>query len=526
MAVAGGLAWHGLYDPRVHGLPTHGAIDSVGHLMELQAVSGPQPRRYDGMVAFQVTAYWLGELGLDAFRAFRAVTYGVLIGLLGLVAIVHGLLAAELDGPHRPALGPWWLVGLSLALGAYPFIHDLLPLLHGYLLEGYFPQLAGLLPLYATALLYAVSRRRLGRMLVLMLGVGLLRFTYLLTIVDLVATSALLIAWEALLWESDTARRRRVAALAAVGMVLAGYFYAELYRIADNGGAIPAPELELRILGTGVGSLVLLAIPYLLRRVRIGRPAAPVERLAAFVGLYGLVTTVVQLAWMAKVYARDYTQDDVYLLHKYGFAASVLVTVTLVPYVAHLLVSAAGALRAFRHRRLVPEVALAAAAAVLGAVASARSLPPGYAELLERQWRGQRTHLTALGDPEAWVRIRRVLAGDARRFVAFLAPLTTETLFAGYSLRAVDPAEPMPPLDPHTGLPRELDYFAVADLGPGRCVFWLAPELFAHIDAASGRDFERRHVVEQLDRGPKRCEPYPRASHPAGLVELCHRCAP
>lgn len=521
--VSGFAGFAALNEPRTYGFPTLGAIDAVGHLIEVQQLAGPMPHAYFGMTAFQATAYWLEQLGTGPFWAFWGVTYALFAAPVGYVALTQATLAQDLRNTLGSSHWAWLLTCAVLLVGGYPFFACVLPLLHGYQLDGYFPQLHGLVPLFVAALLYGVVRQRLVRLLGLALCVVLLRFTYLLNVVDLLVTVALLVAWEAARDEPDDQRRRRLAGLAVLGLLAAVYPYVRLYGIADNGGGIPAPNMPLRLLATAGLSCLLLAAPWWIERISWHAPSAAVRRLSAFVGTYGVVAVAVQGVWLTAVSARAHTSDDLYLLHKYGFSACLLGLLTAIGVAAYAVVLAVASPR----RPVLWRRALGAVVIVTGVEAGscghALSMPELYTDTFRARAARAPSETVALADLAAWSAIQRVLADPSNRFGAFLAPTTAETHFTGYALRPIDPTAPMPYQD-ETGLPPLLDFPLLQVIEPGQCVFWLAPQPFEVVAASDATGSARRDAVRLLHRGAKQCVRFERRSAGPKPVELCTTC--
>jgi hypothetical protein len=495
------LAFRGLDNAFFDGLPSTGGGDAGNHVMLQQRFLNDQPREYAGFVAFYA-ATWVPEalLHTDVFAAFRAAFY-----MVPIVLILSGVLAVALA--HSDVKGP---SGNSIAIVlAGPFLSvalwvALLPLLHRYQGDGFYPQVFGIVTLCLAWLLWGLVDDPWLRAIFLVASVGLYRWSYGLNLGDFAFGAAMLLLLD---WPKLAKTRLGVLATGLCALLLIGGGVAALTALyphrATPGGIIPA-RTDLLLRGLGLTVLGLLATSR--APAFTWRFGPRFRRFLDFASVFALSSLAIEVVYLAT------GNPFSYYFFKHGFhpAALAILAVTVLALVALSDIITAARRSAWRAAVLIL-VPLLACTLAFGFLASAMET---YRDSFRERVSGSppwKTLLT-LWDQDATARIQQVLAERKKVFGGYLTPLWAEANFTNAAF----------------GHWRGFDIYGASALteDPGYCVFWQATkdDIRSLENAELGGKGALLPVVTALERGDKQCSDYAPRWDPGQRRHLCHRC--
>jgi hypothetical protein len=500
VAIPVGLSIWSLDNGAFAGLPSTGGGDAGNHVMLQQRFLSDQPKEYVGFVAFYATT-WIPEalFHSDVFEAFRAAFYVVPI-----VVVLAGVLAVAVAHSDVPgAAGN----GVALAVAVPVFLTALwgalLPSIHRYQGDGFYPQVFALVTLCLSWLLWGLVDAPVVRAVVLVVNVGLYRFSYGLNLGDFAFAAAILLLLDVRLARTWLAK----AGVFGVILALIGAGVAALVALyplhAEPGGVIPA-RTEFLLRGVGLASFALLATsraPPFARRF-----GSRLRRLMDFAAAFGIASMAIEVLYLAT------NHPPSYYFFKHGFHPAVLAicAVCVVGAVALGDLSAAARRAAWPAvaTSCVPLVACAMAFMLLFAAMGT------YRDSFQERARGRppwQTLLT-LWDVDAVARIGAVLRERSKSFGGYLTPLWAEANFTNAAF----------------GHWRGFAIYGESALteDPGYCVFWQATkeDIRSLENAELGGKGALLPIVSQLERGEKQCSDYAPRWNPAQRRHLCHRC--
>ena len=315
---------------------------------------------------------------------------------------------------------------------------SILPLFHYLQADGFYPQLFGIIVLFIAWCGYTTADSLQGRAAVLVLCVLLSRFTYVLNTGELLVVIGFLAVAES---RGKGHQRSAFLMCAAAAAVAAVEVYKTLLQLAPLEGGLREYDLP-----TAIASTVLISLAVLFYGQRATSTSQLVKRSSLFVGLYGLVTAIAQLAYLA------FGLPARYYLIKHGFYSI-------------LLLAFAGALTLtfmLSDGTLVRSRRLLLAALVLGLGVQAFSLHPYYASYYQRAtWSRVTPELYPLADRQAEKIISDTLSKQDARFGGFItSPYWPLCQFMNASFGYFHYRRQPFYRDP------------AVSLKPGRCVFW------------------------------------------------------
>ena len=244
-----------------------------------------------------------------------------------LVAVVPCAIALAVLHRHRDRPSVWWTgaaVSLVAALAVQYFV--VLPLLNFHLMGGFWPPLFGFVPLMLLWLADALVRPRLLRLLSLLAGVLLYRYTYGLNLADLTGAIGALLIVEAL-----GARRAGwwvrvgLVAVAAAAFWSSRYCYLLSTRLFNDWGWIIEHDVKTAWNGQLAG-LAAFAVSIAFVPVRDAASSTGVVRALRFPLLFG-AANLVFLQLVDRVRPRTFYYFQKYDLHSVVLVASALVVV-------------------------------------------------------------------------------------------------------------------------------------------------------------------------------------------------------
>lgn len=460
-----GLAIWALYVRDFAGFPNLDGWDGGSHVLIKDHFATLAPTLYNGQVSYYAFTWWLQKLfGLDGLRSFAVAFYlTVAVAALVPLAIVWAVVRdqsrsgrtgpiAGLSGFVLGMLGAWWLV--------------LLPLLHYNQAAGYYVHVFGLIPLLGLWAADAMLRQPALRVVALLGGFALLRYTYALNLAD----AALALAG-VLLLEGFRGRWRLVQLPVALGLAAAAMVVIrELRPVFRVWGGMQRFDVD-KLLGTDL-TVVVLTTFVLLASLRDGPRQAwlgsPLVRALRFPLLFALAS-----GFLIVPLRRD-QGVQYYYVTKYPMWACMLLALAVAVVMAHLAILLCE--RGWPRRPTVWLRVLAMAALLATAAPSWAGIFAGYRTTMLERVRPHGPlyrHLHPVADVEALGRIKKILANQDKRFGGYLT-----AFFPVFSFMNAE-------LGRHAGYQ---DFFP-PDTNPGSCVFWVSP----------ARDIHRLGPAHRLD---------------------------
>ena len=497
-AIAGGLALVccvALYSRPFHGLPNWIGSDAGNHAAVRRSFVAVTPTGYSGFVSMYLAwqyAEWL--LRLNAFRSFVVVFYAQLAFLVALPLSVGFTVLARFEARARI-----WAVGAAAtaAMAAAGLLLVALPLEHYYQVEGFWPQIFGLVPLVLLWWLDATLVVWWQRVAAWGVGVVLVRYTYGLNLAELFLAFGLVAVLE-----TPRALRRFTPLAVLAALFGAGYALKTLLEVVNHYGWFWGYVEWRALLGGALGLAALLWAAAGNRAATRGLGLVRALRLPFLVGVGGII--------IAGILRARY--GPIYYVRKYPFVALCLTAVA-----CSVAVGAVAAVLAERrvNRTLRPYDlawgALAtglAVASVLMGFRTFRDYRPGY---VERVLGRPASVLRPLADLDAWREIDETLAREKKKFGGYLVGYGPMANFMNSAMGMGD---------------GQSFYFQgkpAPETGPGYCVFWdgTHPQLWPDWN----RWYRQRWIADRLDRDPAaKCIEYPAGWNPAVKVRTCHLC--
>jgi hypothetical protein len=431
----------------------------------------------------------------DDLVGFRVSWQLVVIACMSL-AVGATILSAEIT----KARGLRWAFGVVALLSlAAPAFFVALPLVHYYQADGFLPQVFSLLPLSVGVGMYAVASRRLARVLILIVTLGFLRFTYLLNLGDLALACVVMLLAELRAAPPRRAVRWTLAVAAAGCLVAAVFAYVRILAILPTDAGFRAVPLRPQLIGLAVLAALFFGVGPVCRYW--GAPFPPaVERLARFLALLCAAPTLLVSAWLLS------GEPAQYYVHKYAFSSIVLGSLCALP----VALGAAFRLVAWGGTTLAGVAASAlvvgAAAGLFGLASSAHDYAPNFYERFAGPpYRRLQPH----ADRTVWRIIDATLRREHAQFGGFLTPRWAECQFtnAHYVVKTYG--------DIYQGHTTD---------EPGHCVFWyendmLPPSVQAFWPASS---LTKVNTLQSSEGS--RCESYTPKYAPRTRFSLCSHC--
>ncbi len=434
-----------LYHPGFLGFPNLGCADGGNHLMYQRLFLGEEPHVYAGLVSlYGFTTIVESLLNLRAFEAFRFSFYFSLFFLLMSAAITADLLIPALSSRSRA----WMLYGVWIVLSLVTLETTVLPALHYFQGDGFWPQIFGLLPLFLAVGFYVSSADPMVRILALLIWGVLLRFSYGLNLSEYLVTAGVLIFLE---YRSADHKRKRQAGFFAIFACLA----LAVYSIWKLTGVFTIPgeirRLDFVSAALALALVALFGMLFFLHRRRLAssRCNAAEGRLVTFLLVYNLSTLAVFFALTAA--ARFEIQ---YYAYKFFFTGIILnclcVPALIVSYSCSDGVSGSKGLFFGRATVLL---------LILALLPAHRFIAPVYSSYRARATRSSGcSKFTPLTDLEGEKLIERITTERNKKFGGVLVENFAMYHFMNRSL----------------GFPstHELYKTRPLDPAPGNCVFW------------------------------------------------------
>ena len=460
-----GLAIWALYVRDFGGLPNLDGWDGGSHVFIKDQFASHAPTLYNAQVSYYAFTWWLQKLlGLDGLRSF-AVAFYLTVALTVLVpmAIAFAVVGAR-AGAQRASLVGGRLATVAGMLGALWLA--VLPLLHYNQAAGYYVHVFGLIPLVALWAADALLRLQALRVLALLGGFVLLRYTYSLNLAD-----AALALGGVLLLEGFRGRWRIAQALVVAGLItVAVVVIAELRPVFRVWGGMQRFDVD-QVLRADLVVVLTVATYLLASSVDDGFRAwlrSPLVRALRFPLCFALASSLLLSVF------RQAKGTQPYYVTKYQVWACILLACAAVVAIAHL--ATLFCQRGWPRRPSVWVRVLTMAALLAVVPASWARTFAGYrTTMLERVRPHGPTyqHLHPLVDGEALGRIKRILATQHKQFGGYLT-----AFFPMFSFMNAE-------LGRHAGYQ---EFFPPATQ-PGSCVFWVSPE----------RDIHRLGLAQKLD---------------------------
>lgn len=493
LAVAGSIGL--LYNRFFGGLVNYAGGDGGEHVANALAFADRAPGIYSGFTSMYGVVYGLIRLcRLDVFWGFVAAFYvGVAlttaVPMIATLSAVRGLSRA----PTRIFVAA---VGVAFVSNGLVQYFAILPIEHYNQSDGFFVHMFALVPLLGIWLLDGLVRPRRLRLLALVGGVVLYRYTYGLNLSDLLLAVSVLLLLESQGPELSVGERWLLRAGTIPLVFGAAVILHRLRPLLDHPGWIREYETATVL----SGQLLCVAV---LTLVVTGSAALGLERgLQRWLRLpivFGLINagTLVGLSALPPA--------SKYYLFKYGFHGVVLLGAGLAVAMTSLLVSRDGLPRVWRGRI----AALAALLVVIGLWDHGyRDLRPSFVERAYGSPPFQ--HNRPLVDLGAWQRIGQVLRDSQKQFGGYLTSNFPLFNFMNAGLGYYNGGQP---------------YFKYGKVKqePGYCVFWEDPTVkwWGEWEAR----YPQRAAQEALHYDAlARCQSYGAHWEPTRTRTLCHRC--
>ena len=493
-----GLAIWALYVRDFAGFPNLDGWDGGTHVFIKDQFATLAPTLYSAQVSYYAFTWWLQKLlGLDGLRSFAVAFYlTVAVTVLVPLAIAWAVVRSRTgSGAQRAGLIAGLCVSVVGMLGALWLV--VLPLLHYNQAAGYYVHVFGLIPLLGLWAADALLRQPVLRVMALLGGFALLRYTYALNLADAAVALA-----GVLLLEGFRGRWRLVQMLVAAGLVVAAILaVGELRPVFRVWGGMQRFDVD-KLLRTDLTVVVTTAL-FVLASLRDGPGRAwlgsSLVRALRFPLLFALAS-----GFLVSVLRRG-QGVQYYYVTKYPMWACMLLALAVVVAMAYLATLLCE--RGWPRRPTVWLRVLAMAAVLATAAPSWAGIFIGYRTTMLERVRPHGPlyqHLHPVADVEALGRIKRILATEDKRFGGYLT-----AFFPMFSFMNAE-------LGRHAGYQ---DFFPPA-AQPGHCVFWVSPERDIHrLGPAHKLDALRASVALPGSPCSEYLVPWKPTPH-----SLCYRC--
>ena len=447
-----GFAVWALYHRDFGGFPNLDGWDGGSHVLIKDLFAGVAPDIYSRQVSYYGYVWWLEKIfHLDAFRSFAMAFYVAVIGTLALaMTITFTFLRGEAQANRM--VRSTGIVATALATGGILWL-VLLPLLHYNQAAGYYVHLFALLPLMLVWAVDVCVRLQFLRVLALLGGVALLRYSYALNLADVAVATAFV-----LLFEGFRGRWRIIQGLLVAGLSAAAYVaIRELRPVFRVWGGMQRFDMD-EILKADlllVGIVFVYTVATAWKNVPWDFIRSRLFRTVRFPLFFALASSTF-LSIFRKEQGVQY-----YYPTKYQIWACMLLAFVLVIVLAHLLQVWATRLSWRRPRAYV----LAALVGLLLATVPSiwQKTFAGYRETLQERMGPHHAtykYLRPLADVEAVARIKSVLSTNHKQFGGYLTSFFPMFSFMNGMFGH------------HAG---HQEFFSPAS-EPGHCVFWVSKD--------------------------------------------------
>ena len=322
------------WTPVLGGLPnTSVGVDAGNHIIVYQRFLGAQHRQYQGFVGMYALMYWYEKLiasrsvssTVSMYHALRFAHYAAVLSIPVALALVVYPSLASLKGRAQQ------FAALLLTLPVQGCVLAVLvfPPVQYYQAEGFYSQIAGLLPLLFGWLMFGLCEDAGERLFVCGFWLVVQRFTYGLNLGDALLTCAVLWSWDlremGSTWLRWGARLFISAALGGAYLV-----YMELRPLRGMQGYFTQHSIGWLLPSELLLSLVLLVAPRALSSVGVSVSDAA-RRLWRYAGTFGSINGTLTVLY----FVVDAPQT--YYIFKYSLYAVVVVMIASVGPVSTLI---------------------------------------------------------------------------------------------------------------------------------------------------------------------------------------------
>jgi hypothetical protein len=303
-----GLTCWCLYNRYFGGLSNYRGTDGSFHANIVDTFAYQTPIVYGGSTVFHTLSFWYERLfGTHRFMGFVFGIYGG-IALTGLISVTVAAQAAS-QAARASTRGLLLFAMLAVLVGLE--FAALMPLLHLYQTDGFFPQVFALFPLFLMWAADALVENDVARFGALVMGMALYRYTYGLNLPDAALAFAFLAAARAL--GTEGWRRFTWGAVYFVGMMVATRAFNYIWQVRSAVGHFLPFEWQPACIGHIV-ALLILAGAYL-----VSPAGSRLRRISRFPFWFGLVNLPLALC------VRFLPPEGYYYGAKYTFHGFLLV---------------------------------------------------------------------------------------------------------------------------------------------------------------------------------------------------------
>jgi hypothetical protein len=493
-----------LYDRWFGGLTVIVDGDSGMHVFMRDDFVRRNPDEYAGFVSFYALTWWIERLGANAYVSFALAFYAAALAY----AVAPLVAASVVLAPPSPVKSERAGLAVAVAATALLLYFVALPLFHYHQSEGFFAQVFAIAVLMGLWLADATVRPARLRLALLGAGVVAYRYSYALTLGDLLIAIALVCLVDTRQLSSRLWGRLAVVTLAAALGLAAFMCYRALTPLWHKEGWITEPDRPRALIAQWLLVATFAAAlgwPWARRRVA-GRGLGRWLRLPIALGL----VNALMLTWLAirppptHYYATKYSLHALWLLG--AAAVPLLVALAAGPATPTGPATPAGAPASGRARF----AAVVLAALTIGSgVLVTRSIAVYRPGFLERAFgRPPFSVLKPLADLGAWSRIDRVLLREHKQFGGYLTTWYPMMNFMNAAFGYFNGG-----IHFYWGRP--------AVEAPGYCVFWEGGAPASWLEASFPQDGRRA----RWERDPaKQCVSYHAHWKPELTRTLCWRC--
>lgn len=468
--------------------PLIGGGDAGSHARFAFHAFGTPDTRYEGMVLFHTLALMLDRLaGTGLYQAFAILFFSTLI----FVEVTFFLFFCTVAGDElKPELPERRFLTGFLLMAVISILTGIIPLIHNFEAQGFYPQVFGLVPLCLSGLFYAMANSWKTRLLGLAFGFFLYRHTYVLNLGDYAFACAVAYLAESFALSKKTKVGIRLAAFA--WFVCSGVIYFRLAPLRMSLSAIPGAPYRTGALLLALSAFIVLWLRFRPNWKATWSPSA--QRLLLFFGFFGLAAAAVKLSFITFDLPRRY------YFYKYGLHAC-----TVLGLLGLSLFAALWARFLVQRNKLSVSLVLLAACLCLFPRFARYYHRPFLEHLLGKP---PFQYVNNLWDRETYESVRRVLMKKDYQFGGIADVTWQRTNF----------------LNGIFGKPGDVVYFTgQLDTTSAHCVFWL------NAQALSGNgNFPA--LLTSLFSSLKKFEPGNCQSQPAvdlpppSIRTLCYRC--
>ncbi len=262
------------------GIATIGNSDSGLHLRFLKAFEKSKYEIYHGFINFYSVSICLRSLfSLNFYDTFIVTTY---LWFFLIIAIVYLSSSIIINTENKNE----FLLVLLTILAGFCFYF---PLYFEFIIQGAFVHASGILTLLLAAVIYAIPKNHIYRILGLLIGVFALRHSYGLNIGDIVLTSAIV-----LLFDKPAKVNQNICTVILI--ILSFFSYYTIWSIINKNGVFTKTHIYFIWLGLTTGAFSFIS--FIKDNKKLSIKKSSLSRLLLYTSVISIITVLAQIFYL------------------------------------------------------------------------------------------------------------------------------------------------------------------------------------------------------------------------------------